>query len=388
MGELFVVNIKEEFSRHRNLINAYWAVNKEGEFEFSIKELQMESGLKRHEILKITKGSRISALKTKCMVCSEPFIMKTRTELRSYIDRGYDISKKEKPYRCTECKAKLEADRLRIRMNEAAEKRNKVTEILSNDTIRPIDLNEMKLIDLLYLLAIHRGGANEELESIMPIYTFEQPLTPNGLFDYEVATHLYDSRYIGIDPRSDLSNIEVIDEGLRFYPINVRWRPLFAKSGEEAGRVLSMLMEKVESYDWPEQWLVEAEEIWKKIAFYESLEYLLLVLNEYGIKHEPGEKVSQIITHLLRDFSVAEICCMIWSQMKTTAGWLARTRAPEANAPNYLLKCIQSHADKARKNDWEIKKFRRNFECPISLIAEILYDKILQIEGFSEVPKV
>ncbi|MDZ7808781.1 MAG: hypothetical protein U5K71_16975 [Gracilimonas sp.] len=74
--------------------------------------------------------------------------------------------------------------------------------------------------------------------------------------------------------------------------------------------------------------------------------------------------------------------------MKTTARWLARTRAPKTNAINYLLKCMESFGDRAKKEGWDVKKFHRNFECPESLVAEILYTKILQVDGFSEVPKI
>jgi len=384
----FQVNIDEGFVRYRDLIKDYWALNEEGEFIFKVKDLQKQWGMKRHEILKISKGSWVTTSNTKCSECSEPLIISTRTDLKGYIGRGFKMPKKKRPYICADCTSMLKAERIRIQERKAAEKRKKVNKILSHDPIRSIDFDDIPLEDALYLLALMRGGANEELVSIMPVSRFENPLTPNRYFDREVVVHLNDYGYIGIDPRTDLRYIDITESGFRFYPLNVHWRPLFASNGKSVGYVLYELMEKVEDYKWPEHWLVESEEIWKKIALYEGLEYLSFILSEHGISYEPKEKATHIINHLLKDFSVAEICCVIWSQMNNTAGWLRRTRAPRANAPNYLLKCMQSFGDRAIKENWNVKKFHRNFECPISLVAEIFYDKFLQIDGFSEVPKI
>ncbi len=388
VNNLFQINIEEEYLSDRKLINDYWALNDDGEFVFKVKDLQKESGLRRQEILKISKGSWITALNTKCVVCSASYKISSRTELRGYIGRGFSVSKNERPYKCAECKTKLEEERTRLRLHKAAEKREQVDKILNNDPIRSIDFDEIPLVDVLYLLALLRGGANEKITSIMAINRFDKPLTPSKYFDYEVVSYLHDCGYIGIDPVTDISLFQLTEDGLRYHPINVCWRPLFANNGEEVGKILGELMEIVKKFNWPEHWLTESEEVWKKIALNEGLEYLVFVLSEHGISYEPKERASQVISHLLKDFSVAEICCVIWSQMNNTAGSIARNNVPIANAPNYLLKCMQSFGDRALKDNWNIKKFHRNFECPISLVAEIYYDKILQIDGFSEVPKI
>lgn len=386
--ELFEVNIREECSRYQNLINNYWAITEGGEFKCSVKELQEESGFKRHKILKITKGSWVSALKMRCVNCSEPLRINTRTELRKYIGRGYALPKNMRPFMCVRCKDKLASERRKKIEQEKKDKRNQVKNILSEDSIQSIKIEELSLKDVVYLLAVFRGGVSENLQIIQPLSTFEHPLTPGRLFDYEVGSHLYDQGFLGVHPETELRYMEVTNKGLKFYPVNVQWRPLFEKNGPEVGEVLIRIMQKVETYDWPEDWVNDAEGLWIEIAYHEALEYLVHVLAEYGIDYSPREKATYVLHHVLEDFAVAEICCIIWSQMKTTAGWLARTRAPRTNAINYLLKCIQSYGDRAKKEGWDVKKFHRNFECPVSLVAEILYDKVLQVDGFSEVPKI
>jgi hypothetical protein len=140
--------------------------------------------------------------------------------------------------------------------------------------------------------------------------------------------------------------------------------------------------------DWPEHWLEQAEPLWKKIAFHEVKEYLIHVLQEHGIRYEPGEKTSQVINSLLENFSVAQINSMIWSKANATTGWLSRTRAPKQRATNYLLAAIQGYGDKIIAKDWDINEFNRNYECEISAVAEIFYNKIIQTDGFRKVPKL
>ena len=174
----------------------------------------------------------------------------------------------------------------------------------------------------------------------------------------------------------------------RFYIDRVQWPLLTGNNLNETRLTIANTEKALKSEEWPEHWIDAWLPLWKKIAMYECLEYLEIVLQEHSLPFNPGEKTTLVLENVLEDFSVGQTYNLIWRAGKDAAAFYLRERVPKPHAANTVVGNIQRQAERALAEGWDIKQYRRDRRCPQSVVSKVLFDTALQIgdKGFSVVP--
>lgn len=119
---------------------------------------------------------------------------------------------------------------------------------------------------------------------------------------------------------------------------------------------------------------------------YECLEYSDNRLSEHGIPFEPSDRTLSVIDGLLKSFSVSQVYNIIGRKVRDATASLSRTPAPRGRGADYAVVSMQKYGDQAAAAGWELSKYRRSWDLLVSMVAEVLYNAVLQIDGFNEVP--
>jgi hypothetical protein len=87
---------------------------------------------------------------------------------------------------------------------------------------------------------------------------------------------------------------------------------------------------------------------------------------------------------------VAQICNFIWRAAKDAAAFYVREAVSKQHAANTVIGAIQRYGERAKAEGWDIKPYRRNFDCPQSMVSEVLFNAVLRIgdDGFNRTPGI
>lgn len=209
------------------------------------------------------------------------------------------------------------------------------------------------------------------------------PLSPETSLTQRLLDTLLASNLVYIDPSSPTDAFAFADERLSGYdPTLVRWRI--------GARNPVLLIQRLESVsargDWPIHWTNELENVCYALGVAECRQYARHYLGERGLR-EPGDTALRtLIENLLRDYSVAQICRVLWHGARSAADFLVRRMVNRQHASNFFVGASQRWADRARNEGWEVKPFSRNYQLDRSQMSHVLYDVSLGIgdAGFTE----
>jgi hypothetical protein len=135
----------------------------------------------------------------------------------------------------------------------------------------------------------------------------------------------------------------------------------------------------VESDSWPTHWHGELSHVIFDIAFAECSEFYDWCARERQFPSVDEQKKFGLIYGLLKDFSVGLSCRAINSAAQYAADHMVTKSATPQQAANYMLMSCQRWADKAKAEQWQVKPFRRNINCPRSMISLVLYETFLNM---------
>lgn len=137
--------------------------------------------------------------------------------------------------------------------------------------------------------------------------------------------------------------------------------------------------------NWPQHWYTQIEELAFDLALAECQEFYAWCGNERQFPDVNGKSKTGMIRNLLDEFSVGDCCSVIYSGARFASDYFVRTACSPLNAANYMLSTCQRLANDARRNNWEIRSFQRNVNCPRSMMSYVLYNTFLKIgeAGFS-----
>jgi hypothetical protein len=140
--------------------------------------------------------------------------------------------------------------------------------------------------------------------------------------------------------------------------------------------------------DWPNSWYDQCIPLWKEVALNECLQYLDLCMNKHSFEFSPGEKTQRVIENALSTFSTAQVFNFIWGSARNAAAYYMRERIPKRQAANSVVGAIQRRADRARAEGWDVKPYRRDWDCPQTMFSRMFFDVVLQIgdDGFNKPP--
>jgi hypothetical protein len=279
----------------------------------------------------------------------------------------------------------------RRKEEERREKQEFMNQAFFIDEEAKIDLDSLTFTEKVYLGALLREGITEDYTFIKPVEEFINPLAPTYEFQLEILKTLSDKCAIVIHSDSDLESI-VIDDAetgsYRYYPLKVKWALNVKKEGLTKVPLVESVIapSEIDNDDLDDSIL-----LWKKIALYESLEYLVYSMKSIlRVDFSIGEKTISVFKNLINDYSVSQVYSIVYREINNALRIQVEKGITRKHAANTVIGNSQNFGDRAKVNKWDLQKYMRNKECPESALSKFFYNSIIKIgySGFNEVPRI
>ena len=352
-----------------DICRAYWLLNDEGEFLDTVTEIATKAGLKTHQIHGLIKENSIySSDNLYCAICETPYPIQSRKEFIEQRSSG------PKSWLCYDCEEDTEqlikGGKLSILEDELTQRSTSL-----------IGVEDLEFHHAVYLLALIRHSANEDMTHITPVSGNQSDnFSPSPNYSVEIIQKLYRDGLIAIAPSE--AYIDQFDEnedgGLSFNILNVPFYILFEpKLHPSLNDFRLALEEKILSLDYLETEFDSIIQLMNHIALEECLAYLYATLEEHGFSFNAGEKTIAALNKALEYYSVAQVYNFIWQAVKDASAFYLRKRTSKVHAVNTIVSSIEKKIERAQANNWDIKAFQRNFKIQQSLISRTLFNTML-----------
>ncbi len=262
-------------------------------------------------------------------------------------------------------------------------KKAKIAEALARypEEILLSRIDELSFDEALMLVSLVRacGGIEQDL-TLEPFEWSENPLAPDS-YDCRGIFKLLEKGVIAISGDTTDKAFWTDGEDIGFYFEKVRWRVAF-----EVPRLIREIEEVAATGAWPDRWLHEAPEVTLSFAISECLTYLSYCAQKRQLEAPQGEKTQRVFANVLRDYSVSQVYGLIWRSAANALDYLVREGVPRYQASNSMVNRIQTSADRARAEQWDIKRYSRPDDCRRTQLSHTLFDMFLSIgdRGFHE----
>lgn len=358
----------------QNICRMYWELNSEGKFVYTVTYIAKQFDISSRDLGSLVEANCQAISDIKCSSCGKHYIYSNRSDYQSY--QRYS----QPSWTCPEC---TEREINEAKAKELEVQRNQIEIIkryFSSISSSPININEVSFENAVCLLSLIRGGAEEDLSFIAPLWTFKQPLAPDQDFGIELVRQLYQQNLIRIHPDSSPDAFEFEGNNIKWVYLNrLKWAVPVDNNTNTAIEFVGRVETVFQNMNWPNHWYDEQLSFSRKIALHECLQYLKVCLEEHSFTFTPGDKTILVFSSVLEDYSIGQVFNFIWRAAKDAAAFYVREKVPKQHAANTVVGSIQRQAEKARAEKWEIKPYRRDFRCPQSLISQVLFNAVLQI---------
>lgn len=350
----------------------YWMLDNEEKFAKKVSELKIKYETTQTEILKIvSECCSVYSEDTACSVCGEMYRFKNRSD--------FQANRSALNWICDSCEDVLREERQR---HEAAQEK-KCIDILQADyeknCIKNIRIEELGVREMIYLLAVIRHSAKEDLSYILPNDSNGELLSPDVEFDAVIIENLYTVGLLIISPCSNLTAIKFENNKASPFLIeSVAWNIVKFQNAKCLKDVIEGIESLLESDEFLLKRRKEIINLAKDVALLECFGYLKYVLDEYWLSINVGEKTEVVLRKALDKFSVAQVYRFIWSAAKNAAAFYMRGNVSKRHAANTVVSSIQSQYDKALNDGWDVKPFRRNYNLPQSILSQVLFNTCLK----------
>ena len=286
---------------------------------------------------------------------------------------------------CNPCKAKAEAGRV-----ESDEKKRQVVEAAFTREHDMLSQEDLTLHDAVFLMAIARFAATDDLAYLKPACEYADILAPLPECQHEIITHLHKRGLIAISPGSDVNAFE-FDEALTEIKSarasKVLWVLLPGLEWEENRVYFDQLKTLVSGGDWPDGWSRDVPKLWHFIVKNECLQQFVHLLGDRETRqHRIDRKIHALFDRLLVDFPPSRIFYLTWSAFKDTSNdmFISHIRYRKAIS----LRTIGRKADEAKAEGRELRHFKRDPRCPQTDISAAFFNDFLKLgdAAFQAVP--
>lgn len=271
---------------------------------------------------------------------------------------------------CEEC--------LNIEENKLSIKREMIIEEYSidkNDYIEFTTLSFEDFLDLSVLLSSLLSVDNSYLHSTENLSEILSYSSNN----VEFLKNMYEKKLISPHVNSPLSAFVDNDNFPNtFYVTLVNWCIRIKHTDLSYLDLLQFITKPPEEYLLDH--IEEVLEIWKEIAFEESLIYLKNRLSALRIEFNPGEKTSFIIRELLTHFSTGQVYAAIYSSVARAHTYGTEHNYNKNRIANLCISNLESYGRRALENDWIVEPYERNITQ--SKKSEIFYYSITNLGNF------
>lgn len=255
--------------------------------------------------------------------------------------------------------------------------------ILSYPTdVEKVEYESLSAVSKVFLSALLHAGLNEAATKISGEKIVENKLSPTVEFDRIILDHLLHEEIILVDPMSPIEAFCEEDFPEKFYPFEVDYL-INVKVGTKGIGYLEY-PERANIVQYPEECLG----LWKQIALYECLEYLIDQLEAARFEFNPQEKTKMVINHLLEEYSIGQIWNLIYGSVNNAAAWYQKANVSRRHAANSAITTLNNRGDRAKAEGWHLKPYHRSYNSKLSQLSMVFFDSILQIgsEGYEKVP--
>lgn len=286
------------------------------------------------------------------------------------------------------CQTCIEKKILEKSIQEQKEKlinQEKIEFLEQLQNVEKYDEHNLDLKSKLYLAALLRECLNEDGNRIEGIDSKIERISPYTEFTDEILNHLIDNDLIIPSLDNDLSNI-IKRESLTYYLYNVKYRLNIEPTDGDENKMIHRLM-----YPKSEVFLKDkffSYETWKKIAFYEAMQYLIFKMQSVRYDFNPGVKTKTVLENLVEKFSVGQIYNIIYRAVANSTEQYQSGKITKIHAQNMVISSCEGQGERAIANNWSLNNYSRIKELPQSQISKVFFDSILGISylGFSEKP--
>ncbi|MCK4546216.1 MAG: hypothetical protein KAW17_02130 [Candidatus Eisenbacteria sp.] len=369
----------------RELCRQYWQIDTHRKFVHKVIELSEVFKIPRTKLASTVAASCIASSRDEaCSSCGTPRPFKSRADFQQRRSWGNWGS-----WTCDDCQEAQRAAAREETEQRDQRRRDLIQHELDASKDPGLSGERLSLVDVVYLVSLLRAGGSEDLAFILPHESFSLLLSPTPELDREILDHLYRRSIICIHPDSREESIVIEDgEFIRFVPSKVHWILPLLPEGPSAGRLLEDLEDLLKSDEWPEGWLAKSEEIHRKVALHECLQYLRVVIEDHGFEFRAGAMTCHVLKSVLKTFSVGQAYNFIWRAARDAAAFYVRETTSKAHAANIVPGSIQRMAERALAEAWDVKAYRRDFRAPESVLSQVLFTLALQLPegGFNTIP--
>lgn len=339
------------------LARQYWDCNNEGKFPAKVADLATEYSLRSSEVTRIV--SSIAVVRStiaRCVVCNVGRPFTSRADFTGSRSSRW-------PWTCDSCAASTRQREAELAEARRSEQASTLQEWFGLEVGGSLDPTTLALEEAVSLLALVRVAADERLEAIDAIG--ERMLSPSRALDHELLSHLlHDRALLQIDPNSDPEAFWwEAGNPVRYFTDRVGWQI------RQEGRRIEVasaqhILEQALRGRWPAAWTVARDDLWRKLALAECLEYLHVSLDDHGLSKKIGEKTRNVIANALNDFSIGQVYSFIWRAAKDAAAFYVRGQGTKGHAANTVVGAIERSAERAVASGWAVTAYRRDRRIP------------------------
>ncbi|MDD4969899.1 MAG: hypothetical protein PHT07_10775 [Paludibacter sp.] len=320
---------------------------------------------------------------TLCPYCT-PFPMSAKGLSR---DDSCDVVLENKFY-CEKC-GHTQSPRIKCTCNRCLNFiDNALTKSIEKSILTAKDNSHILMEDAqtrIFLAAVLRSGQDEDNpETIYPAFLGKDTkLAPTFDFALYIVSYLKRWGWIRFNEKTPHDSLIVDEDGVirQYYPL----KAIYTLNVDDSFTAMDELISPNIIVD---EERYEINTIWTSICFFECIEYLKHKLDEYKMPDNIGPKTDLSIKEGLKHYSTSQMFNHIWYAVKEAAAQSNKAGITKKHAVNMIPGLIQRRIERAIAEGWDIKPYGRDFNLPQSLIADVLFNKVLKIgnRGFNEVP--
>lgn len=389
----------------QDICTCYWSINPSThKFSFTIREIldtfpqfSLRSGTLAEFIAQYCRAFSIAL----CPICHEPRIYRNRTDYSEH----YVV---EKIVNCPTCYQKEIKRQQQQRQSYQREQRETLQRYYSWAVHHQWKAEDLSFREAMYVVAMARLLGTDDPTHIIPYYLrplsqVQQPLTPDQTWTVAICDHLLGKRYLCVSAsftdasilsysRNEANTLVITG----FPALRVCWQftsdpePYAeAKKYERGQSGIEKIERWIRSAEYPAHWTETAwRELAYEVAYAECIEFLLYQMTLHKFTFSPGEKTKMVFDQALEYFSVAQIYRIIGESVMGAAAYYQRGTVSKTQATNSVITRIQAKIEKARDEKRDVVPFRRSWDCPRSMLSEVVFSGFLHSgdAGFTELP--